>query len=272
MFTWPSGVYTPGVSTITADAMNYLRATIAGQALDIIDGGTYTPVAKTTLTGTIGLRTNFSATGLEVAGLGGLHVINGSSAYIDSGAALVMSAGSTATLASTAFFYIANSAEQIVQNGGQFTVANGGISLVQSGGSLTAQSGSAVNLQGTNTISGATTFSGASGKVYWRRGTRLSPGATTTIDVTKDYWKFTNPAGVPTVVTVTAPTGEPAGLVVRAFTVDALTNTITFKDAGTTMVTFVTGTAAKQYVEFLWDGSAWEVANVSANATLAAGY
>jgi hypothetical protein len=271
MFTFVGGPYTNGITTISAETMNYLRATYAN-ALDIVDGGSWVAVTQSVITGTAGFKFNFSATGLQIGGLGGLHVLSGSTAYINSGGALVMSAGSTATLASTAFFYIANSAEQIVQSGGQFTVANGGISLVQSGGSLTAQSGSAVNLQGTNTISGATTFSGASGKVYWRRGTRLSPGATTTIDVTKDYWKFTNPAGVPTVVTVTAPTGEPAGLVVRAFTVDALTNTITFKDAGTTMVTFVTGTAAKQYVEFLWDGSAWEVANVSANATLAAGY
>lgn len=126
MFTFVGGPYTNGITTISAETMNYLRGTVTPQSWDIIDGGTYTPVTQTVLTGTVGLKTNFSAAGLQIAGLGGLHVLSGSTGYIDSGGFLVTNGAVTinSTLTVGAAGTITTNAASTTTLGGPL-VANG---------------------------------------------------------------------------------------------------------------------------------------------------
>lgn len=142
MFTFVGGPYTPKLTTITAATMNYLRGTAIPNALDIIDGGTYTPVTKTILTGAVGLQTNFSAVGLQINGLGGLHVLTGSTAYIHAGG-----------------FFVNNGTQTL--NGA--TVYNGGVTFhstvtVSATGAITVNAASTTTFNGPLAQVGAATF------------------------------------------------------------------------------------------------------------------
>jgi len=136
---------------------------------------------------------------------------------------------------------------------------------------LTGTLSGTITQSATVTRTGAETLSGSTAKTYHRRTDKSSPGATTSISVAADYYKFDNPT-LACVVDVTRPTGEPAGLVIHVYVIGELSNAYTFKDDGTTMFSFVIGTPAKQSATLMWNGTAWEVAAISANATLAAGY
>lgn len=133
MFTFVGGPYTSGITTISAATMNYLRGTAIPNAWDIIGGGTYTPTTKTTVDGAIGLRMNFSAVGLEVAGLGGLHIITGSTGYIDAGGAFIANGAATFNAAVT----------------------------IGAAGAITTNAASTTTLGGPLVASGTATFNGA---------------------------------------------------------------------------------------------------------------
>jgi hypothetical protein len=158
--------------------MNYLRGILAN-AWDIIGGGTYTPTTQTELTGTIGLKTNFSATGLQIAGLGGLHVLTGSTAYIDAGGFFISNGTQTVNGAATFNAAVTISATgAITTNAASTTTLNGPLAQVGSAtfsstiaangavtigatGSLATNAAAASTLAGPITSTGANSWTGA---------------------------------------------------------------------------------------------------------------
>lgn len=142
------GSWTPKLTTITAAQMTAINANMQ-LAHDAIGGGTYTPITITEWTGTVGAKYNFSATGLQIAGLGGLHVLSGSTAYVNSGGFLTVSSGGIATISNGASLNLANGSEQVVQSGAILNVASGGTMNVSTGGFLTVAPGSTTDFQET---------------------------------------------------------------------------------------------------------------------------
>ncbi len=236
MFVFVGGPYTPSLTTISAATMNYLRGSYAN-AWDVIGGGTWTPSVKSIFDGANGLQTNFSAVGLQINGLGGLHVLTGSTAYIDVGGFFVNNGTQTlngATVYNGGVTYnstvTVGAAGAITVNAASTTTLNGPL-VMGAGGTITtnvaatstflgpiASSGGisvAGTISGTIALSaaltrtGAETLSGNGATTARRQGTIAVGAIAPTLDVTKDEWLIlgTNPATtmVATLRSTTAP-------------------------------------------------------------------
>lgn len=250
MFTFVGGPYTDGITTITAATMNYLRGTAVPNAWDIIGGGTYTPTSKTTVDGAIGLRTNFSAVGLEVAGLGGLHIITGSTGYIDAGGAFVANGTATFNAAVTV-----SATGAITTNAASTTTLNG--PLAQVGGatfsstavfngaaSIGAAGTFATNAAATSTFNGPITAANTISLTASQPASTADTGANVAYSthMAKAWGKITtNGAGAVTV---------DDGLNIASVAVSATVVTITFAHAfaNANYAATVTGTGIGQFV------------------------
>lgn len=270
MFSVPNGYpFTPAVSTIPATGVNYLWAQFPN-AWDIVNGGTYTPATKTILGGAIGLRCNFTAVGLEIANTGGLHVLSGSYAYIDNGGILEVSVGGLENIKGES--HVKNGGALVVESGGSATWQGGSAATWNNTATLTMAAGSTLDVNGTCTLDGSTTRTGSmtlSGNGAWtalRRTDKGSVGAATTIDITADVYRFIDPSA-PCTCTITRPTGQPAGIVLRAYSVGVITNNITFENNGAGIARIVAGAGIRQTVDFLWDGTDWETMLAAGGAT-----
>lgn len=293
------GSWTPKLTTITAAQMTAINANMQN-AWDIIGGLTYTPVVQSVLTGTVGLKFNFSATGLQIAGLGGLHILSGSTGYVDSGGFLTVSSGGIATIANGASLNLANGSEEVVQSGAILNVASGGTLNISTGGFLTCGVGSTTALQGTTTVSGAlgvdatgtittnaastTTLNGPLAQVGTVTRTGLSilsgSGATTrrrftkkgvlaandTVDLTADVFSFSDPSADIDVSINYASGGD--GFEIECFsTAVSAVKFIQFKFSGSNIAKFPAG-ATSAWVKFVYDGLLWYVSAYGGGTTV----
>jgi len=145
-------------------------------------------------------------------------------------------------------------------------------------------SGSAV-VNNTLTVSGVSTFNGANavnnsttyaGSTAWQamRGLdRRSSGASTSISIAADYVIVGSPT-LPTTVDVTRPSAATAiGTMITVYAIEETVSNYVFQDNGTTMATMPPGPRSpKQWIMFVWSGTAWMVGPASSTITIAAGY
>jgi hypothetical protein len=230
MFTFVGGPYTNGITTITAETMNYLRGTYSN-ALDVVDGGSWVAVTQSVITGTAGFKFNFSATGLQIGGLGGLHVLSGSTGYIDSGGFLVTNGA--VTINST---FTVGAAGTITTNAASTTTLNGPLAAVGAAtfsSTATFNGAASIGAAGlfTTNAAAASTFNGAVTLANVTSLTATQPASTTDVGANKlyatntlrAYARFsTDGAGGVTVVD---------GVNIASATVDALDIIVTFAHA-----------------------------------------
>lgn len=202
--------FTAGISTWSAAAANATSTQLVN-ALDPIGGGTYTnTTAQIILDGNKGFKFDYdSGPGLEISGVIGASVLNGSLLTVDLGGTIVFTSGSmldgstiaTLTLENTSILTAASGAivtlatgsnilfdagsattfdgdvdlggAMVISSGGAIGVASGGEIFLDNGGLFTVQSGGDIVVEngGEVTVSSGATHAIASGGTLTLGGT-----------------------------------------------------------------------------------------------------
>ncbi len=128
-------------------------------------------------------------------------------------------------------------------------------------------------LVGAVTQTGSSTYSGSGAWQAKRYTNQQSSPSSISISIAEDVVSLGSPT-LPTTVDVVRPSpGTAAGTMITCYVVEALSQPYVFQDNGTTMATIPVGARTpKQWVSFLWNGTAWEVGPAAGTVTIAATY